>query len=234
MAKSETKNAETTPATPTDPYAITEKSGGWFEVGGKNIRGRQKAEEYAANLRRADEKLAEPDLSDIVPPKWEAALRDRTLKFRNNLRELPMNETHLPDGTLNPMYDRMYRYVWAAYSDTSDVPDKQSRGYELVSRKELEQMVKDGKCPEHYLNLLREEGRYLVYADDVLMRQPRVLYRQMVAEREAKATAYMKNVEQEGKARLASAGVKVEDSRIGSSFKTELRDTSQGIDEINF
>lgn len=234
MAKNEKTNesAETTEA-PTDPYAVVHTGGPWFEVGGKKIQGKQKAEEYAANLRRADEQLAAPDFSDIAPPEW-AEIRERTLKFRDSLRELPMNETHLPDGTINPMYDRTYRYVWAAYSAKHDVPDKQSRGYELVSRKELEKMVKEGKCPDHYLNLLREEGRYLVYGDDVMMRQPRVLYRQMVAEREARAMAHMKRVEQEGKQNLTNAGVKVEDSRIGSGFSTELRNTKEGVQSIDF
>lgn len=235
-SKTESEVVDTTetaaPATP--DYSVQHVGGGMFEVAGKRIKGKGKAEEYAANLRRADDQLAEPDLSDLIPPEWDAVIRERTLKFRNNIQELPMNETHLPDGTLNPMYDRMYRYVWAAYSAKQDVPDKQARGYELVSRKQLEQMVKDNKCPEHYLNLLREEGRYLVYADDVLMRQPRVLYRQMIAEREARVPAAMRQLEREGKEQLANAGVKVEDSVIGSGFSSDLRDTKSGVLEIDF
>jgi hypothetical protein len=233
MAK-ESETAKTEDATnEVVDYTPKHVGGGTFEVGGKKIKGKAKAEEYAVNLRRADEQLAVPDLSDIVPDNW-AQIRDRTLKFRNNLRELPMNETHLPNGSLNPMYDRTYRYVWGAYSAKQDVPDKQSQGYELVSRKDLEKMVKDNKCPDHYLNLLREEGRYLVYADDVLMRFPRVLDKQRTAALEARAQAHMKRVEQQGKENLERAGVKVEDSRIGSSFQTELRETRGGVNQIDF
>jgi hypothetical protein len=228
VAETETEN------TATPDYAPKHVGGGTFEVAGRKIKGKAKAEEYARSLRRADEKLAEPDLSDLMPPGW-TSIRDRALQFRNNLRELPMNETHLPDRkTLNPMYDRTYRYLWAAYSDKQDVPDKQSRGYELVSLEMLEELIKEGKCPEHYRNLLRAEGRYLVYADDVLMRFPRVLDRQRIAAREAKAIAQMKKVEQDGKESFERAGVRVEDSQIGSSFTTELRDTREGVNQINF
>lgn len=232
-AKEPVKETVTEP-TPANDYTPKHKGGGSYEVAGKLIKGKEKAEEYARDLRRADERLNAPDLSDVMPPGWNARARDRAIQFRNNLRELPMNETHMPDGSINPMYDRAYRYVWASYSDVQDVPDKQSRGYELVSREELEKMVNDGKCPEHYLNLLREEGSYLVYADDVLMRQPRVLYRQMIAERERLAMAHVRRQEEQGREQLANAGVPVVDSPIGSGFKSELLETEKGANEINF
>jgi hypothetical protein len=227
VAEMETEN------TATPDYTPKHVGGGTFEVAGKKIKGKPRAEEYATALRGAEERLNAPDFSDLPPPNW-ANIRSRALTYRKNLREVPMNETHLPDGNLNPMYDRTYRYVWAAYSAKQDVPDKQSQGYELVSRADLEKMVEDNKCPEHYLNLLREEGRYLVYADDVLMRFPRVLDRQRIAEREARAVAHMKKVEQQGKEDFERAGVRVEDSRIGSSFTTELRDTREGVNQIDF
>lgn len=164
---------------------------GVYVVGDKRIESRAKAEEYAKLLQEAEQALERPDLSDLVPENF--TVRERSLIWRGSILEVPMNETHMPDGkTLNPFYDRTYLYAWASYTLSGDVAEKQAKGYELVSMADLKRLVKERKAPEHYLSLLREEGRYLVYGDLVLMRIPRVLYRQQQAEYEEMVQSMLK------------------------------------------
>lgn len=194
--------------------------GGYYDVNGKRIQGKAKAEEYAANLRKAEETLAAPDLSDVLPPEFDIKrVRERIVTFRDNLRELPMNETHLPDGSINPMYDRMYYYAWASYSAKSSVADRLAKGYELVGEDDLEQLIKDGKCPDLYRHMLRAEGRYLVYGDDILIRMPRVLHRQLKAEKDRRALEVHRRVEERNQESFEQAGMKPAKSPVQNELQ---------------
>lgn len=180
--------AENTPETETTEFKPVHKGAGRYEVAGKRFDDKASAQEYADELNRVSATHAERNaISDLVPADFK--IDPRILKFRDNLRELPLNETHYPDGTLNPMYDREYEYIWASYTDRTDVPDKMAEGFELVSLELIEEKIESGKLPEHYRHLLRPEGRYLVYGDDVLLRIPRVLQRQRKAAKRERALA---------------------------------------------
>lgn len=198
-------------------YPITVKPGGWYEVNGKNFRGEEKAKQYRVKLIEADDVADAPDLSDLPPPGWDR-VQERITKFRNSILELPMNETHMPDGSLNPFYDRTYHYGWAAYTDKTDVPDKRTKFWELVSLDDLKELIKKEKCPPHYENLVRAEGSYLVYGDLVLMRQPRVYRRQQLDERNKAALAAFKATEDKNRNAMQQAGMR----EVESPVKNEL------------
>lgn len=160
--------------------------GPFFEVAGKRIHGKEKAEQYAAELENIERRVDEPDLSDKLPEGFAA--RTHILKWRDSVMELPMNEIRLPDDSnFNKYYDREWMYVWGSTVNRNDIPNKMAEGFQPVSYGLLEELVKDDKCPEHYLSLLREEGRFAVYGDAALLRIPRVWQRQRQAERERAA-----------------------------------------------
>ena len=230
---------ETEPATPgANPAEMTlqHDGGGWYTVAGQRIRGKEKAQQYLASLAQITEQLDAPDLSDIVPENYK--IRDNTYIFRGNRLELPMNETHFLDGSLNPMYDREWYWGWVAYgrdnspNRSSGVPDRLSNGWELVDYETFDTLINEGRVPEHLRHMLRAEGRYLVYSDLVIMRIPRYLRRQQLAEKEKRLWGRFREQEQDTKDELANAGVPVVPSPIGSGLKTEI--SQKGANEIEF
>lgn len=199
-----------------DKYAITENDKG-FKVDRRVFETREHAEEYRNALLQADAIASTPDLSDLDPEGVDFRINDRIVKFRDSLLELPMNETHLPDGSLNPYYDRAWYWHWAALVST-DIADKQATGYKLVSFDELTEGVKNERVPEHYLNFVREEGSYLVFGDCVLMRKPRKLWRQQRAERTKRALSAFERVDAQQKDNAARIGL----PEVESPVKNEL------------
>jgi hypothetical protein len=198
-----------------EAYPVLDNGAGWYEVNGKKFRGEAKAKSYRAKLLEAEQVADTPDQSDVIPEEFRSSkVREQILKFRNSLLELPMNETQLPDGTTNPWYDRQYYWGWASYSDTTDVADKQTSGWDLVSLDDFEAMIEGGAIPSHYRNLVRGEGRYLVYGDLILMRKPRFLWRQHKAERDRRALESFKQVDDRNRDMFDNAGMRMEDSPI--------------------
>lgn len=176
---------------------------------------KDEALEAQAKLREQAE--LEKDIGDILPPGFTA--RDRILQYRGTMLEVPMNEPYLPDGSLNPMYDRAWVYAWAAFNGTS-IADRQAKGYEIVRYETLKEMVDNGKCPEHYLSLLRRDGDYLHYGDLVLMRIPRIYWRQQQAEKHRKAIEQFQKIQERNNAEADRLGVPVVDPGQGRNEVT--------------
>lgn len=162
---------------------------GRYEVNG--VKYESKAE--AVKARELLLNPVEDDLSDIIPEGIK--ITDRTLEFRGSLLEVPMNEMYLPDGDVNPFYDRAWYYGWAAYNGVS-IASFQQKGYHIVKYADLKELDKNNKVPEHYLSLLRRDGDYLVYGDLVLMRIPRVLWRQRQREKFERDTGVFNRLSQ--------------------------------------
>lgn len=158
------------------------KGFGKYEFNGKTYP--NKALAQAARQALIDEQN-DPQAT-VAPEGVDIKITDRSLVFRGSLLEVPMNEKYLPDGDRNPMYDREWTYAWAGYNGT-DIADRQAKGYQLVEWETLQDLQENGKCPPHYLSLLRRDGKYLTYGDLVLMRIPRILYEQQQAAKHKRA-----------------------------------------------
>jgi len=194
--------AKTEPATPAvkadpevniqaAPLQVTE-IGNKFVVGSESFDTRERAEVYLTKLKELEAVKSAPDITDLPPSPEYIAIHENTLTYRNNLRELPMNEPYLPDGTYNDMYDRVYKYGWLAHRNPGAVASARSKGWEFVAPNELDKMFDEGKIPRHYSNVFRREGTYVVFADDILARIPRYRYRQL---QEAKEKAALKGIQ---------------------------------------
>jgi len=165
----------------------------------------------------ADLEADSPDLSDL-PVDGFTGFNDRVVKYNGTLLDLPMNFPYLPDGkTLNPYYDRRWHWGWAAHRNPSDVADKRERGFTFVDRETLEAGVANEEIPDHYKHVLREEGSYLVYGDLILMRQPRVLYRQLQAQKDETALRAVKGHDERIKQEFAMRGMDGSKSPVQSS-----------------
>lgn len=203
-------------------YKLTHKGFGKYAVEGtgKVFSTLSEAKDYVADLLKASS--FEDRFGDIVPEGIE--IRERTLEIRGSLTELPMNEVYLPDGTVNPYYDRAWVWGWGRATG-NDIASKQARGYRLVRREELEEAVNEGKVPDHYLSLLMsvDNGARLLYGDLALMRQPRILWRQQVAAREEAAKRRVKTTDEQNHAALDQAGVKNISGPISNEVSTGLR-----------
>ncbi len=171
-------------------YPLKHKGFGKYEVNGVIY-----ANKDAANAARA-KLLAQLDAEDlygdIVPPGVEIKVHDRSLVFRGSVLEVPMNEVYLPDGDYNPTYDRAWFYAWAARRARS-ISSYEAMGYQKFTYEELKAMVDEGSAPAHYLSLLQRDGDYLVYGDLILMRTPRVMWRQRKAKEQEASQARVKN-----------------------------------------
>lgn len=167
-----------------DKFPLVHKGFGKYEVGGKTYPNKKEALKAQAKLQ-ADEEFAN-EYGDVMPEGVDIRVIDRSLVFRGSVLEVPMNEIYLQDGTFNPMYDRAWYYAWAARNQRG-VSAYQALGYKLFTIDELETMVDEGKAPPHYLSLLQRDGDNLVYEDLVLMRTPRMMWRQRKVE-QAKQT----------------------------------------------
>lgn len=203
-------------------FPITEK-GESFVVNERDFDTLEKAKAYRVKLIEAEAEAEAADLSDIIPEGWD--VEDRTLEFRDNILELPMNETHLPDGSLNPWYDRRWVWIWAADRAT-DVTEKQARRYQLVSFDDLREMAAAGDFPEHYLNLIRAEGSYVVYGDLVLMRIPRYLRRQRQAEADQRVMDRFKKQDEEIQDVFDNAGMRQSELPFRNTVEVRYNPTS--------
>lgn len=203
-------------------YALTHKGFGKYAVEGtgKVFDSKEAAEEYVRELEKAEAYAAQ--FGDILPKGFE--VRERTLEIRGTLTELPMNEVYLPDGDVNPYYDRAWAWGWGRGTG-SDVASKQARGYRVVTREELEEAVKEGSVPDHYLSLLLavEHGSRMMYGDLVLMRIPRVLWRQHRAATEEAAKKRIRSTDDAQHAALEQAGVKNLSGPISNEVSSGLK-----------
>jgi hypothetical protein len=199
---------------------LKHKGFGRYEVVGtdKVFESKADAEAYVRELN--EELEFQNAYGDVLPEGIE--IRDHTLMYRGSVMELPMNEVYTPTGEYNTYYDRAWVWGWASHTGT-DIASKQARGFRLVGYEELEKEVKEGKVPSHYLGLLRAEGSLLVYGDSVLMRMPRVLWRQKQAEREKRALAFVKRTDDVQRAQLESTGMKLVDGPIQNELKSDLK-----------
>jgi len=203
-------------------YKLTHKGFGKYLVGGtgKVFEGKAAAEEYVKELEKAAAYAEQ--FGDVLPEGFE--VRARTLEIRGSLTELPMNEVYLPDGDINPYYDRAWAWGWGRATG-NDIASKQARGYRVVTREEVEEEVKTGKVPEHYLNLLMptELGSRMQYGDLVLMRVPRVIWRQHRAEQEDAAKRRIRMTDEQNQAALDQAGVKNLSGPISNEVSSGLK-----------
>lgn len=170
----------------TEKFPLTHKGFGKYEVNGVIHPNKELALQAQAQLVSHAE--AEEVYGDIIPEGVDIKVTDRSLVYRGSLLEVPMNEVFLPTGEYNPMYDRAWTYAWAART-ARGISAYRAVGYELFTYETLEAMVIEGTAPPHYLSLLQRDGEHLVYGDLVLMRTPRVRWRQRKAEQEAKLRA---------------------------------------------
>ena len=193
MAESKDKTTETVNEAPVqetteDKYALKHLGFGRYEVNGQKFNTKADAETYVAKQKSQDEFLNEH--GDVLPEGYDISITERVHEYRGSLMELAMNEIYSPDGSYSPYYDRQWVWGWAAHTGTS-ISSWQATGWKLVSFEELSKLIKENKAPPHIMNLVREEGSYLVYGDAVLMRKPRVLWRQ---QQEAKGKRSLKKL----------------------------------------
>lgn len=201
----------TTEETAVEQYPLKHVGNGRYRIVGDrdDTLYANKEEAQAARLHLIEQDELEEDFGDILPPGIK--IRDRSLQFRGSMLEVPMNEPYLPNGDRNPMYDRAWVYGWAAFNGTS-IADHQSNGYEIVRHSDIKKLVEDGKCPEHYLSLLRREGEYLHYGDLVLMKIPRIYWREQQAEKRNKAMEQFKKIQEKNNAQADRANIPVVDA----------------------
>ena len=184
----------TSPASGTERYPLIHKGFGRYEVNGVVHANKEAALKAQAELNA--QLAAEEIYGDIIPEGVTLRVTDHSLIFRGSLLEVPMNEVYTPDGGFNPMYDRAWYYAWAARNGRS-ISAYRVLGYGFVTYEELETMVMDGKAPAHYLSLLQRDGEHLVHGDLILMRCPRVQWRQRKAEEQAALVARSAKMERD-------------------------------------
>jgi hypothetical protein len=224
MAKAATTDAATqeAPAVAPEKYALKHEGFGKYSVEGTNktFASKTEAEQHVRELLANEQFINE--YGDILPEGFR--IEDRTLEFRSNIQELPMNEMYQPDGRHNPLYDRAWKWAWARHGDT-DLARKQAKGYRPVTLDELEALVEEGQVPRLYLTLLRsvDHGNLLVYGDDVLIRMPRVLWRQRQAEKQKKALAFIQRTDEQNDEAFDRAGMKRVAAGITNEVKTGLK-----------
>lgn len=192
---------------------------GKYEVDG------QKFESKVAAQRYVDSQLAQADLEgeigDKLPEGYDMKVHDQAHVYRGSLMELAMNEPFAPDGSFNKYYDREWVWAWAAMSST-DISDKRAKGYELVTLEMLEKGIKADKYPSHVLSLVREEGSYLVYGDNVLIRMPRVLWRQQREAKRQRDLKNFKNLDAQHRSQFDNAGVGIGKTPITNELQIKL------------
>lgn len=203
-------------------FTLVHSGHGRYKIEGytKEFGTRRDAVSYLEDLERVA--AYERTFGDVVPEGIE--VRHRTLVYQDTLLELPMNMNYLPDGAHSPYYDRAYFWGWGGVSG-SDIADKQARGYRVVTREELEAAVDIGTVPEHYLSFLlsTDHGNRLQYGDLVLMRQPRVLWRQQRAQDEAQALRRISRQDDANSEIFEKAGVSTAPGPIRNEVSTGLK-----------
>lgn len=168
-------------------YPLKHLGFGKYEVDGTKYNSKAEALKAQARLNNEAD-LQENVYGDVLPAGYEdIVIRDRSLVYRGTLLEVPMNEVYLPDGDFNPMYDRAWYYAWARRGP--NVAAYRAVKYEIVTHEVFKDLVNEGKAPAHYLSMLQRDGDHLMYGDLVLMRTPRVYWRQRKVEEAARSAA---------------------------------------------
>lgn len=178
---------------------------GKYDVNGVTHPNKEAALRAQASLKsKADEE--DNIYGDLMPEGFDFKVTDHSLVFRGSVLEVPMNEVYLPDGGFNPMYDRSWYYAWAARRARS-ISSYEAVGYKKLTYAELEEMVEQGKAPAHYLSLLQRDGEFLVHGDLLLMRTPRVYWRQRKAEQQRRVDEVVANSQRLSDATTDSFGL---------------------------
>lgn len=163
--------------------------------------------EYNDAVSNLNKRLGEKEqLRDVLPEGWDSfkIKHDHNLKFRNSLYELPMNETHYPDGTINSMYDNRWYYCWAADTPNS-VGTLKAVGYTLVLDSDMEALIEEGKMPEMYRSLLEKHEGALRFGTEILMRIPRLVRKETVLrQKQDIAETALKSIDRKTQANLGS------------------------------
>jgi hypothetical protein len=167
-------------------------------------------------------KAFEEEFGDTIPEGIE--ISSRHVLIRGTLIELPMNEMYLPDGSHNPYYDRSWHWGWG-YAQGADIPTKQAQGFKVVTREQLDELVEAGLVPEHYRGLLMsvDHGNRLHYGDLVLMRIPRVMWRQRLAAMHEEALRRIRRTDAQNEQLFDAAGVKNISGPITNEVSTGLK-----------
>ena len=203
----------------TDALEMKHLGFGKYEVAG------QKFESKAAAQRYVDSQLAqvelEGEIGDKLPDGYDMKVHDQAHIYRNSLMELAMNEPYAPDGSFNKYYDREWVWAWAALNNT-DISDKRAKGYNLVPLDVLQKGVDEDRYPSHVLSLVREEGSYLVYGDNVLMRMPRVLWRQQREAKRQRNLKFFKDMDTKQRSQFENAGVGIGRTPVTNELQIKL------------
>jgi hypothetical protein len=202
----------------TDLWKLTHVGFGKYRVGDNDKVFKSKAEAVAWVEQQKKLQEFDSEFGDVVPDDFDFSVTDRVYEYRGSLMELAMNELFAPDGSHNPYYDREYYWGWAAFNGTS-IADKRTKGYKTVSYDELEKGVKADRYPEHLLSMVREDGSLCVYGDSVLMRMPRVLWRQRRAEKQQAALRRIQKVDQQQRDFFDKSGVGIERSPVKNELE---------------
>ena len=206
-----------------DGFTLIHKGHGRYGIEGhanKEFPDRKAALGYISDLAAVAQ--VEEQFGDTLPAGIE--INPRTVVYRGTLIELPMNEQYLPDGAHSPYYDRAWFWGWGR-ADSSDVAQKQALGYRIVTRDDLEAEVEEGRVPDHYRTLLLavEHGTRMQYGDLVLMRIPRVLWRQYHAAQDKAALQRITRQDEANHEVFDRAGVKNVSGPISNEVSTGLK-----------
>lgn len=216
MAKEETNQevVEDRQETTDDRFTLKHVGFGRYDVDGQRFESKDKALAYVQSKQAEEEDEAE--YGAVLPDGYDMSITERPFVYRNSLMELAMNERFAPDGSFNKYFDRKWVWGWAAQNGT-DISDKQAKGYVLVTLPQLQEGVDKDEIPSHILTMVREEGSYLVYGDSVLMRMPRVLWRQRQAQKFESVMRRMKNLDRKQKDAFREHGVDVKEGGTGDN-----------------
>lgn len=212
MAENKSKTVEEkAPAaeeTSEDKYKLKHMGFGRYEVNGQKFKNKADAENYVAKQKAEQE--FHNEFGDVLPEGYEMTVTEKVYEYRGSLMEVPMNEMYTPkDGEYSPYYDREWVWGWASHNGTS-ISSWKSTGWKLVTLEELQKLVNTNRAPGHILNLVREEGSYLVYGDSVLMRKPRALWRQQKQEKAERSLRRIKSKHKQDQAFFENAGVSID------------------------
>jgi hypothetical protein len=215
----ETPKESVPPKPPADKWTLVHKGFGRYEVNGQTFQSKADAERHVASAK-SQEELNE-EIGDVLPEGFDIKVYDVNRHYRNSIMELPMNEVYAPDGDYNRFYDRAWVWAWAAYNGT-DISDKRAKGYQLVDMEILEKGIKEDIYPEYLMSLVRSEGSYLVYGDNVLVRMPRALWRQRQKEQSDRTLRFFKDMDSKQRAMFDEAGVGIGKQSMPNELQIRL------------
>lgn len=219
MADAKDKVETSAPAPTPETKGPKHVGHGRYEYQGRTFKDKVSAEAYERTYLTTQ--AFEDEHGDRLPEGYDLTVHDRVYEYRGSLMELAMNERYTPIGDFNPYYDREWYYAWAAYNGT-DISDKRSKGYQLMSIEALEKGVSEDRFPPHLQSMVRAEGTYLVYGDNVLMRMPRVIRRQQQEAKRARVLSRMKALDDAQRGFFDNAGVGIKESPVKNELEIRL------------